>query len=113
MSDERKQKWSAELNHNYRNDIGEPMWVLRYDPTPGGRKNENGSTSYSMTFPALQVTSWVGEPEKAANEIAGMLNSHEALVEALRWVRANYASGSTAEINARIEAAIKAAEASA
>ena len=72
--------WSAEDNANYK----PCSWVLRYDPTPGGKKNPDGSKSFSMNFPALQLTDWVGEPEKIAPKLAVTLNLHDPLVEALK-----------------------------
>lgn len=75
--------WSAEQNGNYERP-GLSGWVIRYDPTPGGTKNADGSTSYSMNFPALALIDWVGEPEKVAGEIATALNAHDDLVAALR-----------------------------
>lgn len=65
-------KWTAEENGNY-----DPPWVIRYNPTPGGKKNANGSTTYSLMFPALQVTEWVGDPEQSAKDIANALNEEE------------------------------------
>lgn len=51
---------------------------------------------------------FIDEDEQKANAdfIVKAVNSHDALVEALRWVRANYASGSTKEINERISVAL-------
>ena len=74
-----EQHWTAEENHNY-----DPPWIIRYDPTPGGRMNEDGSISHSLNFPALQLTDWVAEKEEAASRIARALNSQPELLEALR-----------------------------
>jgi hypothetical protein len=38
---------------------------------------------------------------------AALIAASPTLVETLEWVRANYAAGSTAEINARIDAALR------
>lgn len=75
--------WSAEENGNYR---GPKLsgWIIRYDPTPDGKVNADGSTSYSLNFPALVLTDIVGEPEKQASKIAIALESHEDLVAALK-----------------------------
>ena len=70
--------WTVEENSNYSDDLLSG-WIIRYDPTPGGRKNEDGTTSYSMTAPALAVTSWIGDPEGAANEVARDLNEADTL----------------------------------
>lgn len=70
--------WTAEENGNF-----EPPWIIRYDPTPNGRKNEDGSISYSLRFPALQVMEYVAKPDAVAHEIARKLNAHDDLVEAL------------------------------
>ena len=63
---------------------GQKGWRIRYDPTPGGRKNADGTTSYSMTFPALDLCEYVAEPESIAHAVARELNTHGELVEALR-----------------------------
>jgi len=70
------QHWTAEE--------GQRGWRIRYDPTPGGRKNADGSTSYSLTFPVLELTEYVSEPERAATEIARELNTHAELLSALK-----------------------------
>jgi hypothetical protein len=62
-------QWTVENNQNYT-----PPWVLRYDPSPGGKKNADGSTTYSVNFPALQVTDWVGDPEESLAGVALALN---------------------------------------
>ncbi|MEP0149973.1 hypothetical protein [Roseibium sp.] len=71
-----KDHWTAEANANYRDD---PLsgWVIRYNPTPGGKKNEDGSLTHTMTFPALALTGWVSDPEQAARDIAKALNASE------------------------------------
>ena len=68
--------WSAEKQKS--------GWVLIYDGTPNGVKNEDGTTSFSLRFPALIVSDWVSEPETAATEIATQLNVHDELLEALK-----------------------------
>lgn len=72
--------WVAEQNDNYSDD---PLcgWVVRYDPTPGGKKREDGSTVHSLTFPAFAITAWVSEPEAAASNIAEALNNDVAVRE--------------------------------
>lgn len=81
--------WTVEENNNY-----DPPWVIRYDPMPGGTKNEDGTTTISVTFPALHVTGWVSEPETALGQIATALN-RDALfneaVEALEGCRTTLA----------------------
>jgi hypothetical protein len=46
-----------------------------------------------------------------ASCIVSATNSHDDMLAVLRWVRKNYASGSTQEINERIDAAIAKASA--
>ena len=55
--DQDPRHWTVERNHSY-----DPPWVLRYDPIPGGEKRE-GYTVFSLSFPVLQATDWVEEPE--------------------------------------------------
>lgn len=81
---EEKLHWTAEENGNY-----DPPFVIRYDPTPGGKKNADGSTSFSLTFPVLQVTDWVSDGENACKEVASKLNIHSILVEALETLRSD------------------------
>ena len=79
--------WTAELNELYRGrEFGEPSWILRYDPTPGGKKNANGSTTYSLSFPALQLTEYPENQEEIAKSLARDLNSHADVVDALSEV---------------------------
>ncbi|WP_454622746.1 hypothetical protein [Brucella anthropi] len=79
-----KLQWTAETNGNY-----DPPFVIRYDLTPGGKKNDDGSTSFSMTFPVLQVTDWVSDGESACKEVASKLNAFDVLVEALETLRSD------------------------
>jgi hypothetical protein len=74
--------WTVEENKNY-----DPPWVLRY--APGSRKNPDGSTTISVSFPALQATDWVAEPETALVPIATALNRDgifDEMVDALSSV---------------------------
>lgn len=73
-----EQHWKAEQFSNIvKRDA--TTWGLRYDPTPGGRKNADGSTSYSLAIPALLLTENVGDLEDAAVRIAGALNEAPTL----------------------------------
>ena len=76
MSETTQDHWTAEPNANYGRD---PLagWVIRYHPNPGGKKNEDGSTTVLLSFPALAVTAWVEDPEQAARDIAKALNASE------------------------------------
>lgn len=76
--------WTVEKNNNYS-----PPWVLRFDPTPGGRKNADGTTTISVSFPALQITDWVADPETSLAGAARALNRDglfDEMVEALEGV---------------------------
>jgi hypothetical protein len=79
--------WAAELT-SYRPSEDAPDFVaLVYDPTPGGRKNEDGTTSFSMRFPALILSEYVSEQQVAAQKIVDELNayaSNQAEIERLR-----------------------------
>jgi hypothetical protein len=46
------------------------------NPTPGGIKNDDGSTTYGLTFPIFQVNDAVMEPAKIAKELERLLNEH-------------------------------------
>ena len=101
MTSERKQHWTAERTAHP--DARAGGWALVYDPTPGGRKNEDGSTSYSLRFPALLISDCVSEPEMAAREIATALNRStpadredrfpDALIDAMDAFAARHAAG--------------------
>jgi hypothetical protein len=47
---------------------------------------------------------------EAAESIAELHIQKRTLIETLEWVRANYAAGDTREINARIDAALRASK---
>lgn len=72
--------WKAERTAHPGAKGGEG-WELVYDPTPGGRKNEDGTTSFSLRFPALLLSEYVAEPEKVAHAIADMLNRAEPVAQ--------------------------------
>lgn len=73
---EHEMHWTAEEGQN--------GWRLRYNPTPGGTKNADGSTSHSLTFPVLELTEYVSEPERVAPELARELNALPDMLAALR-----------------------------
>lgn len=75
--------WTVEKNTNYS-----PPWVLRFDPTPGGKKNADGTTTFSLSFPALQATDWVADPETALEPIAKALNRDGIFVEITEALKA-------------------------
>ena len=76
MVDDMKQHFHAERTASPQ--AAEHRWAIIYDPTPGGRKNEDGTTSYGMRFPALLLSEYLDEPEKIAIEIADILNKAKA-----------------------------------
>jgi hypothetical protein len=88
-------------------------WVLRYHPK--SHKNDDGSTTYSVNFPALQLTEWVAEPEAVANDIARDLNCHDDLVAALKLLLDKHvaliSSGDCGNWNAESTPEVKAARA--
>ena len=53
--------------------------ALHYNPTPGGTKHPDGSTSYSLVFPALILTDIVSDQQKVAEQLADELNLMAAL----------------------------------
>jgi hypothetical protein len=62
--------WSVDRSESF-----DPPWILRYDPTPDPRRQPDGSKSFSLIFPALQVTHFVADPEKVCRQVAAILNS--------------------------------------
>lgn len=75
MSNATRNHWTAEQTSHPAAKAD--RWALIYDPTPGGRDNGDGTKSFSLRFPALLISDLVAEPEKAAREIADMLNRAE------------------------------------
>lgn len=78
-----KKHWSAEPSSYRMSREHDDIWALVYDPTPGGRKNDDGTTTYSIRFPAMVLSEYVEGPEKVAADLARSLNSHNKLVEAM------------------------------
>lgn len=66
------QQWQAETTTC--RDLPDTVWALYWDKTPGGRKNADGSTSYSIKFPILLASDWMGDQEKSMGELADLLN---------------------------------------
>jgi hypothetical protein len=75
------QHWSAEKNSRFN-----PPWIVRYDPTPSGVENADGSKTWGMSVPVLQITKWVENREKVVTDIAASLNARDAMVEALKSI---------------------------
>jgi hypothetical protein len=71
---------TEKLNHwrvtpsSYRMSSSHKPVVIYYDPTPGGKKNKDGTTSYSLNVPVLALTEWIQDPEGAAEQIVEALN---------------------------------------
>jgi len=79
-----KQHWTAEQTAHPCAKAD--RWAIVFDPTPGGRDNDDGTRSYSMRFPALLISDLVSEPDKAARDVARELNAApqaQALADAL------------------------------
>lgn len=75
--DGQKMYWTAERTaHKGATADG---WAIIHDPTPGGKQNEDGSTSYSLRFPALLVCDIVKDPEEVAKELADYLEVGERM----------------------------------
>jgi len=69
-------------------------WGIRYNPTPGGVKKADGTTSFSLSFIALELTDMVSDAETAAKAISHELNVYADLLTALReMVRWNVKRG--------------------
>lgn len=108
------QEWSAERTSC--RDLPDTVWAILWDKTPGGRKNEDGSTSYSFRFPVLLGSDWLAEPEKGMKEISDMLNlaerakaallaAEDHLVAALKAISEGYAHPDISHEDFRVKAA--------
>lgn len=103
-----KKHWTAERNGNYlsspRMKIQLSGYAIRYNPTPEPPRDEQGRpTAFSLTFPALVLTSWVSDADKIAPQVAQQLNTYPALLAALRALAIE--SGGTAIPNMSLTAA--------
>ena len=78
MPDIAEQKKHFKAGKTASPQAADHKWAIIYDPTPGGRKNDDGTTSYGMRFPALILSEYLDEPEKVAHEVAEILNNAEA-----------------------------------
>jgi hypothetical protein len=92
--------WNAELHRG--------KWTIFYDPTPGGKLDENGSRSFGLVFPALQATEFVSEPEEAIPAIVNDLNTYDELVAALRDLHAHVFGPDPGKPRHEIDAACRA-----
>lgn len=112
-----KKHWTAERNGNYlsspRMKIQLGGVVLRYNPTPEPPLDEKGRpTAFSLTFPAIVITSWVSDSEKIAAQLAQQLNTYPVLVDALKRVESLMTElGAKGEPLKTVRAAIAAADA--
>lgn len=98
--------------------------ILRY--VPRARVNANGSRSFGLSFPALAVSTMVGDPMKVAEGLAHTLNHSrtvaaayveavDLLIAALPWVEAQLDDpankpGTVRAMAAKMRAAIAKAE---
>ena len=77
MSDTPHQCFSVSTTAYLRNfdpEDEQEVFAVHYEAPP--RRNENGTTSYSMILPTLIVSAYMAEPEKIANRVAELLNAH-------------------------------------
>ncbi|MDE2106919.1 MAG: hypothetical protein KGL39_57425 [Patescibacteria group bacterium] len=109
-----KKHWSAETTAYRMSREHKPIWALVYDPTPGGRKNEDGTTSFGLRFPALILAEYLDGQEAEAKKLAAALNAHDDLVKALEMARKFVASAKwtvqSGEALGQIDAALAAAK---
>ncbi|MBL3569909.1 hypothetical protein BV509_00980 [Rhodovulum sulfidophilum] len=73
------QVWSAEKNACC--DINGDGWALVWDKIPGGRKNDNGTITFSVRFPMLLASEYLAEPERSMKALADALNAAERIDE--------------------------------
>lgn len=76
--------WASETTSYRPSEDAPDFTALVYDPTPGGRENADGSTTYSVRFPALILTEYVSDPETIAAKLAVELNAFAEMLEALK-----------------------------
>lgn len=75
--------WAGETTSYRPSREAREMWALVYDATPGGVRNDDGTTTYSARIPALIISEYVANPEKTAAELAAKMNTFPVLVDAL------------------------------
>lgn len=83
-------------------------WTL--EPYSSGSGNDEDYAVRDASGQIVFLDTFYYPVAPSAEEAATILicvNNHDQLVAALRWVRANYASGSTKEINDRIATALE------
>ena len=78
------QHWTAEPTSYRPSGEADETWALVCDATPNGRKNADGTTSYSMRIPALIISEYVSDPDQVAADFAGKLNVFPELLAALK-----------------------------
>lgn len=76
-----KMHWTAEQTAHQQATAD--RWAIIHDPTPGGKKNADGSTTFSLRFPALLICDLVSEPEAVAKELADYLEAAERMAKAV------------------------------
>lgn len=78
MTDETHKCWTVSTTSHLRNltreELKEATYAVHYQNPP--RKNENGTTTLSMMFPALVVSFYASEPAMIATRVAEVLNAH-------------------------------------
>lgn len=84
--------FTYEPNSNYAEarTNGETLGhIIRFKPHD--RKNEDGSTSISCSFPVVAATAWLGDPDEALTAIADFSNAAPALAAEVLELRAKLA----------------------
>lgn len=71
--------WTVDSTNYLRNlhkeDLCEECIAVHYQKPPR-RNEEAGTTSFSMKFPTLIVSLYMGEPREMAERVAAILNAH-------------------------------------
>ncbi len=77
--------WTVDSTSYLRNlgreDLREECIAIHYQ-NPPVHNEENGTTSYSMCFPTLIVSLYIGEQREMAERVAAILNKHWDAFEA-------------------------------
>lgn len=83
--------WSVQAS-SYKMERTHKPTVLYYDPAPGGKKNKDGTTTHSLSIPALVLTEWVSDPQEIGKQIAVELNAFTTMLDALKFADSQISS---------------------
>ncbi len=102
------ERWTIrDGSETWDGDVAATMWGILHDARViDPETNDRLAASATMADLQLERDTFERQYHNADGVCAVLRAKKRALLETLVWVRANYASGPTAEINARIDAAL-------